>query len=412
MAIEFDCPYCTATIRVPDAYGGKQGRCPKCDTHLLVPMVVRPGQETVPDGAPVPVALVPVALVPGVPTDASPPTEEFSFRPVLTSTPPLRRRRIRRRRSRALVIGMPVLCFLVLIAIIGYYVTSSLPELSGQFVARPLAETSLPRVTIPWSETGLSPEDQGRLQEVLARTPETLASQIMVCRLIGGDGGIEVQLTAGPESQWYVVDPTTSKPLALWLKKERTGLNQRRLSMMKSSLESYCQDKLTQIAGQPVAIDVADVRDNVGLNACGGPFSSVVEAIVGNRLVPCAYEDDRGMIYFCLPKGTLSFQIVGRTFSDRSKPFAGEYTVVVTPDSSSSRTTAPEDSSTLKLETPTESEMTPDALDEDKSNQERSGERDMKPVDEKEKEKEKEMMNPSASVSKKPGALQSLTLRT
>jgi hypothetical protein len=274
---------------------------------------------------------------------------------------------------------MPVLCFLVLVAIIGYYVTASLPELSGQFVARPLAETSLPRVTIPWSETGLSPEDQERLKEVLSRTPETLSSQIMTCRLIGGDSGTEVQLTAGPESQWYVVDPTASKPLALWLKKERTGLNQRRLSTMKTSLASYCQDKLKQVAGKPIAFDTVAVRDNVGLNACGGPFSSVVEAIAGNRLVPCAYEDDRGMIYFCLPKGTLSFQIVGRTFPDRSKPFAGEYTVIVAPDSSSTRNISPDGSSSKTPKTSTENEMIPESAEEDKPMQESSDEKEMKP---------------------------------
>ncbi|MEJ7595682.1 MAG: hypothetical protein WKF77_29580, partial [Planctomycetaceae bacterium] len=44
MAIEFNCPYCTATIRVPDAYAGKQGRCPKCDTKLLIPSVPLPNQ--------------------------------------------------------------------------------------------------------------------------------------------------------------------------------------------------------------------------------------------------------------------------------------------------------------------------------------------------------------------------------
>ncbi|HCK52778.1 MAG TPA: hypothetical protein DIC23_06140, partial [Planctomycetaceae bacterium] len=40
MAIEFNCPYCTAVIRVGDTAVGKKGTCPKCDTAVVVP---RPG---------------------------------------------------------------------------------------------------------------------------------------------------------------------------------------------------------------------------------------------------------------------------------------------------------------------------------------------------------------------------------
>jgi hypothetical protein len=37
MAIQFNCPYCTAPIKVPDSSSGKIGRCPKCETRLRVP---------------------------------------------------------------------------------------------------------------------------------------------------------------------------------------------------------------------------------------------------------------------------------------------------------------------------------------------------------------------------------------
>ena len=45
MAIEFNCPYCTAPIRVPDTFSGKKGSCPKCATKLLVPNVAPPQPE-------------------------------------------------------------------------------------------------------------------------------------------------------------------------------------------------------------------------------------------------------------------------------------------------------------------------------------------------------------------------------
>jgi hypothetical protein len=68
---------------------------------------------------------------------------------------------------------MPVLGFLILLAVIFFSVTGSLPELSGELVARRLEEKNLPGVTIPWADTGLSPEDEATLRDFLAMTPET-----------------------------------------------------------------------------------------------------------------------------------------------------------------------------------------------------------------------------------------------
>jgi len=324
MAIEFDCPSCTATIRVPDAYGGKQGRCPKCNTHLLVPMVVRPGSTTVPESSAAPVT----SSTPLVPDPSFPPPDVFSVKPV--KSPSISRRRPGRRRpSRALVIGMPVLCFLVLLAAIFFSVTGSLPELNGEFATKRLETNTLPGVTIPWSDSGLAPEDQKMLQAFLETTPETLASDVMTCRLIGTPEGIEVRMTAGPTSDWFAVNTTSSKPLALWLKRERQSLNSKRMSILHSSVQAYCKDKLAQINGDVIGIDPVTIRDNVGINASGDALSFAVVAVTGSRQIRCAYEDNAGTLYFCLPKATQSFQIVGRTLADNTKPFAGEFTAVV-----------------------------------------------------------------------------------
>lgn len=354
MAIEFDCPYCTATIRVPDAFGGKQGRCPKCDTHLLVPMVVRPGSQTVPE-----TATAPGGVISDVTSDTNSQTEELFFNPISPANSSIRRRRMRRRPSRALVIGMPVICFLVLVAIIAYSLTGTLP-LTGEFTARPLAERSLPRVTIPWSDTGLSSEDQKVLQEFLRTTPETLISQIMTCRLIGEDDGIQVQLTADEENSWYAVNPKPNPALALWLKKERSALDLRRVAALKTRLVLYCRDKLAQFSGETIEVDLVAIRDEVAINASCGPFGSVILAKTGRKEVLCAYEDEQGTIYFCLPKGTQSFQIIGRTFPDKSKPFAGEYNVVVSRDPSPTPATPAVDKSDNEPEKSVEAQSLPD----------------------------------------------------
>ena len=333
MAIEFNCPYCTATIRVPDPYAGKQGRCPKCDTRLVVPMVARPG-STAPVVSPTEATRLPATepgplSVAGSELHSALPTDAFTIKPTSPVLATSRRRRGRRRPSRALVIGVPVIGFLVLLGIIFYSVISGLPDLKGQLPARRLAVSSLPRVTIPWADTGLSDADRSVLKVFLQVTPETLSSQIMTCRLIGADDGIVVQFTAASGNQWIAVDTSADKPLALWLKKERPALSMRRANALSANLVSYCRDKLTQIRGGQIVIDAVLVRDGIGFLANGGPLSSVVEAVAGARLLPCAGEDEKGTLYFCLPKETQTFRILGRTFPDGSKPFTGDYTVVV-----------------------------------------------------------------------------------
>ena len=48
MAIEFTCPHCETTIRVPDESGGKKGTCPGCHAKLRVPQVEIPSDPEEP----------------------------------------------------------------------------------------------------------------------------------------------------------------------------------------------------------------------------------------------------------------------------------------------------------------------------------------------------------------------------
>ena len=53
MAIQFNCPYCTVTIQVPDNAAGKKGTCPQCGTKVLVPTPKNsPPQSAVPSPSP------------------------------------------------------------------------------------------------------------------------------------------------------------------------------------------------------------------------------------------------------------------------------------------------------------------------------------------------------------------------
>ncbi len=338
MAIEFNCPYCTAAIRVPDAYAGKQGRCPKCDTKLLIPHVPLPNPTVAPQQPGVQTA--PVASNDGSSVaveghygvtngNGAVPDDPFAVRPVTTPVVKSRRRNARRRPSRALVIGVPVICFLVLFGIIAYRLTASLPQLDGELTGRRLDGLSLPKTVIAWKDISLYGDERKILQEALTAQPESLASQVMTCRLSASEDGILVTLAAQPESQWIVVNVAADKPLAIWQRKEGPNLNRRRLDELQSAVTQYAKDKLLKIDGEQIAIDAVAVRDNVALNASGRSLSYAIHAVADTTIFPCAAEDERGQLYFCLPKTVQSFKIQGRTLADGTIGFAGDYNVTV-----------------------------------------------------------------------------------
>lgn len=338
MAIEFDCPYCTATIRVPDAYGGREGRCPKCNTRLLVPTVVRPGtappSQVSQQNSPVASAASSPVMASGVEAPSIPADPStLSFPDPRKPVPPSARRKGRRRPSRALVVGMPVLGFLILLGIIGYVVTTMAPSLSGDLKAIRITNDAVSRSVIPWSDTGLDETQQATLQEALRATPEVLTSELMTCRLIGSEEGIAIQLTSSASTEWIAIETASdqNKTLGLWLRKERNNLNMARVAELQAAVRKYCSDKLAQLDGQKTPLDAISIRDDVALNAGGGPLSFVTQALIGKRAIRVAAESEQGQLLVCVPKGTLAFELTGRSGKDGRTLFAGRYNVIVNP---------------------------------------------------------------------------------
>jgi hypothetical protein len=207
-----------------------------------------------------------------------------------------------------------------------------------------------------------------------------------------------VRLTAGTGNEWFAVDTSANKALALWLKKERAPINTKRIALLHENLAAYCRDKLAQIGGEKLQIDGLRVRDNVGINASGNALSFVVMAEAANRQIPCSYEDDKSTLYFCLPRETQSFPISGRTLSDKSKPFAGEFTAVVSGISRPPVDT-PESESSEKKKDADSTEMTPDGEMSSESSEEKMSTEE--PSDSKMESGDGEMDEPGMGTPKK-----------
>jgi hypothetical protein len=230
------------------------------------------------------------------------------------------------------VIGIPVIGFLLLLGIIAVSLTGKLPELSGNLAARMLTEKSLPRIMIPWSDTGLSQADRQTLQTILAENAETLTSELVTCRLIGTDDGIAVQWTASAAAAWCVVDAVSDseKPLSLWLKKERPRLNAARRTELLDALAGYCRDKLQQAAGTDINIDATRTRDSVALNAATDALGFAVVAKAAERVIRPAVENEQGQLFLCVPRDTQSLTLAGRNGSN-GPLFPGSYHVLIAP---------------------------------------------------------------------------------
>lgn len=375
MAIEFNCPYCTATIRVPDAYAGQQGRCPKCDTKLLVPTPPRPGSTT-PVGSNDSATQLPGAASRPLPLSTSSEPEFPSAGFVVSESSTVRtgpgRTSVRRRRrdrlpARILMAGVPVVGFLILLAAIFWSLTDAL-DLSGELTARRLSGAALPAVTLPWNDVDLADADRQELKEFLMSNPEVLSSRLVTCRLVGTEEGIEVRLTSGREGHWVVVTTTGNGPLAQWRKKEQPRLNPWRVKSLRETLSSWAKDKLAQSRGEPIAIDAAAVRDKIGFIAGGGILSFVTGAVVGEQLIPAAAEDKDGNLVFSLPKDATAFRIIGRTFPDGTTQFAGDYSVSLSDDVIVVEEPSADDATDPDMEnapTPAESGSEPDMHDSD-----------------------------------------------
>lgn len=375
MAIEFHCPYCTAVIRVADEYAGRQGRCPKCDTRLQIPVLSRS------DGAggsqPNPSAITESETTPGIRSDADrtmdghrPSTPGASAAPsspvVVTAgtaaaaVRPWQRRRKSRRSRRIWLVGLPVIGFLILFGVLAAIMMSRMPELKGTLPAQVLSERTLPPAVIAWSAAGLSPEQQTTLKTTLAEFPESFSSELMTCSLVGTEDGIEVQLKAGDGYAWFVVAPETHAPLLLWSRLHQEELNAQRIKELRTQTVEYCRDKLRAIDGERIVINAALYRDAVGLSAHLKALSYALEAVAAGRVTRCVREDQNGQLYFLLPESTQSFVIRGRLMADGIRQFPGEYQATVT---AASRSTADEKSAEdppdIPLETPTKSDEVP-----------------------------------------------------
>ncbi|QDT92846.1 hypothetical protein [Gimesia algae] len=334
MAIQFDCPFCTSTLKVPDATAGKQGDCPRCGTKLVIPNpfaagAAPPAADSAPaDSTPQPQD-APTPPPASQAPEQAPVVDVMAPRPHSSATAQYLRKR---RKSNVGGVVLFLFFFLAMAGIAGYFYWNFGLRLEGNLVAARISPEAAKL------EQRLQPENAGVSEEVikavnhnLLETPRRVQSDLMEMLFYGLEkGGLEVRLKPGAKTELVRVDLTGDPALMEYISKQGTQLDQPRSAELQSSLNHFYTSWNEFIGTQGVMPDLLHYRNSVGLNSLLGGLGYHMEARVNNKIYPCVHEDSKGGLYFLVPKGTLQFNILGREMDTGWTTFPGKYEVQVT----------------------------------------------------------------------------------
>ena len=360
MAIEFNCPYCTAVIRVPDNAGGGKGRCPKCATRISVPKVSTPKRGTPPVEPKVVLAPPPteqplftldVSLpevtssgnsIPGVDplevnfADASSATDDaLSSDPMdifssehhadtVTSKP--------RRKKSGVGWKVPAAVVVLLFAAAGgwfFWHEQMGASLSGDLIAETADELELPPGFVEKSLLGSSSEVADTILTKLAKSPLPLTSSLMQVQLSGYKKGLLIRLNLGLQSRFYRVDVSDNLPLRQFRSKHAPELEGRRVFEVEQAAKSFATAYGLVLAKKSDMSSIAEFRDTLALPALVRGVGHQLIATHGRTAYPCVYEDSEGAWYFLMPPDVKSFVITGRKDANGTVPFPATFKVKV-----------------------------------------------------------------------------------
>ena len=364
--IEFNCPYCTALIRVPDNAGGGKGRCPKCATRIRVPKtstlnpIARPPVATASFAPPTeeePVLLEAasddrpreienffdpdydpkaVKTVASAPIDSSAasqrPPGEFPFAPPGQPVFPSSSGSTLKPKKRGGAWVWPLaLGLLVCGAVAGWYIWQRFQgeQLGGELVAQTADSLELIPGLIEKSSIKRPADDVETVLSHLEKTPVPLLSGLMHVQLRGSSKGVLVYLNNGPQSRFYRVELRGNEPLTKYHSKHAAELEAERMQDLEQAATAFAIDYHKVIEKQADQSSITGYRNSLALPALVKGLGHQIVAAYGRTLYPCVYEDHEGALYFLLPPEAKAFEISGRKHVNDSVVFPATYKITV-----------------------------------------------------------------------------------
>lgn len=357
MAIQFKCPECDATIRVPDTSAGKKGTCPQCSEKLIVPSIApgttgavfaslpsasRSGAAHV-DGTHLGTPHIDVgskksgdhsshsrqrddshhaASSTGRGMQLIDDDDEVSL--VQKSTGKGKHRE----QKRSFGWTVPVFCISVLAGVIGMIYWNSQPKLGEKLTAHVTSDTRPRTGSISGSLSGLTPDDLNEVLQNLKAAPAEWTSPSTAIRLTGTDEDVSVTISPGTSSQLVVIKPAQSTIFADFVQQYGDQLEKPRLAEIKKNAPKLFADWLKHFVENTPMVNQSAHCEGVVFPSLVTGVGYHLEAATKGIIYPCVFEDDGGGLYFLLPTDTKSFVLRGRKIPG-SVSFPADFTVVV-----------------------------------------------------------------------------------
>lgn len=353
MAIEFNCPYCSAIIRVPDSAAGGKGKCPRCTRRITVPKTSQlrtapkpPAEELGVFGSPEPEppgqldASAPVTFAAAGPEAVS--DEPFDFLASPASTPgafpvdtprrPLPQgsvsSKLKKKKSGGLMI--PVIFGLILCGVVGWYVWQNYQteRLVGELTAQTGANLELPPAEVETGTLKQSPDEVKGVLERLEKSPIRIPSTLMSVQIGAKKRALSITVNSGPDTTFYRVD-MNNPALAIYRKNHAFELEAARAEEVEQYGSEFIAEYVRVMDKKSGASSLTDFRNKFALPALVRGLGHQVVAVAGQTTYPCVYEDGESGLYFLMPPDLQKFEVIGRKHSNGRTVFPGKYQVTV-----------------------------------------------------------------------------------
>ncbi|MEW4489113.1 hypothetical protein AB1L42_13615 [Thalassoglobus sp. JC818] len=357
MAIQFHCPYCTATVRVRDDAAGKVGQCPKCGSRVRVPApqanppaspeAVDPSLADTdefevydPDSAPLPESQKKSSRSAGAPEPTDPllkTTTEFNLSEPSSASPPenatdsfqfgssepssMRSSLPRRRRKRRLGMLLPPLFFGGLLVLLGvFYSLQTQPVFTGTISGERLPADHILRMELKADDFSIPQQRFNTVLEQLRETPTTVRSNLVVLDLVADGDKLRMTLSPGRQAEFVKARLLSLADIDTFYQDQFRELEQQRFQELKASINRMFEEWSDPQASSQNAL-LPEYRQAVVYNTFVSGLGRICHAVQEQTAYPCVYESQSGDFYFLVPIGTESFTI-------RERKTAGDNTIL------------------------------------------------------------------------------------
>lgn len=347
MAILFSCPYCTASVKVPDSASGKLGACPKCGTKIRIPVVAIP--PPTPIVAPSPVLPVAPQVAPGLdlgfldpqaaiappapPPRPATPADPFDFSSSTAAAPaysPSASRKKTAAPRKPMGSGPLFVVGLALLALAGagiWTYVQSLPVYEGTVAGMRIPSGQAIAVTVPWSTIEVPPQTQLPVIEYFKQHKTALTNNLLKIDIGASPQGLIVRFETTAESMLVSVDPQLVPDIKTLIIQNKAAWDESRKRELTLSAQELCDIVAKAQAAGTRMENVSNYRDTVALNALVRGLGRHCVAVANKVNHPCVFEDELGQLFFVVHHQATDILVVEKSGEGRAQVLPAEFRI-------------------------------------------------------------------------------------